>query len=324
MISIIVPVYNTELYLRRCIDSILSQTFTDFELLLIDDGSSDSSGAICDEYATKDIRIKVFHKKNGGVSSARNVGLANAKGEWITFCDSDDRVYPSWLNNFELEQNSDYDFISQGFEADKSVFGEEKYKQRYIYNSEYEGYIADIMDLLVKSQRGGFLFISIFRQSIIQGNRLEFDERLKYAEDGVFIFKYLSYCNKAKGVNAIGYYYYVPNWSAKYIKNSISDIIAAKSLYESISNIMKDRPNDELLRFYREDLTSQYIKEFNKENSNKSLCLKELRAILKKYFRQSQLFYITKLVILIDGSYLLANLILRLHLKLKSSGISSN
>lgn len=91
-ISVIVPVYNTEKYLHRCIDSILAQTFTDFELLLIDDGSKDNSGTICDEYAAKDSRVRVFHKKNGGVSSARNLGLDNASGEWVTFVDSDDWI----------------------------------------------------------------------------------------------------------------------------------------------------------------------------------------------------------------------------------------
>ena len=92
MISIIVPVYNTEKYLHRCIDSVLAQTYQDFELLLIDDGSKDSSGAICDEYAAQDTRVRVFHKENGGVSSARNVGLDLAQGEWVTFVDSDDYI----------------------------------------------------------------------------------------------------------------------------------------------------------------------------------------------------------------------------------------
>ena len=91
-ISVIVPVYNTEKYLHHCIDSILSQTFIDFELLLIDDGSKDSSGTICDEYAAKDNRVRVFHKENGGTSSARNMGLDNARGEYITFVDSDDWI----------------------------------------------------------------------------------------------------------------------------------------------------------------------------------------------------------------------------------------
>lgn len=96
-VSVIVPVYNTEKYLAQCVDSILSQSFTDFELLLINDGSKDYSGAICDQYAANDSRVTVFHKENGGVSSARNLGLDNARGEWITFIDADDWIESSFL-----------------------------------------------------------------------------------------------------------------------------------------------------------------------------------------------------------------------------------
>ncbi len=96
-ISIIVPVYNVERYLNRCIDSILNQTFSDFELILVDDGSPDSCPCICDEYAKKDSRIKVIHKENGGLSSARNAGLDIAKGEWVTFIDSDDWIHKDCL-----------------------------------------------------------------------------------------------------------------------------------------------------------------------------------------------------------------------------------
>ena len=95
IISVIVPVYKAEKYLHRCVDSILAQTYTDFELLLINDGSPDNCGAICDEYAIKDSRVRVFHKENGGASTARNLGLDEAKGEWITFVDSDDWIEPN-------------------------------------------------------------------------------------------------------------------------------------------------------------------------------------------------------------------------------------
>lgn len=97
MVSIIVPVYNVEKYLKRCIDSIIEQTYTDWELLLIDDGSYDNSGKICDEYAENDRRIKCFHKENGGQSSARNLGLEYAKGTEIVFCDSDDWLVYNFL-----------------------------------------------------------------------------------------------------------------------------------------------------------------------------------------------------------------------------------
>lgn len=100
-LSIIVPVYKVEPYLHRCVDSILAQTFTDFELILVDDGSPDNCGAICDEYAAKDSRILVIHKENGGLSDARNAGLDIAKGEYIGFVDSDDYISPQ-MYHFQL------------------------------------------------------------------------------------------------------------------------------------------------------------------------------------------------------------------------------
>ena len=101
MISVIVPVYKVEKYIHRCIDSILAQTFTDFELILVDDGSPDNCGAICDEYAAKDARIHVIHQENGGLSAARNAGIdwafANSDSQWLTFIDSDDWVHLQYL-----------------------------------------------------------------------------------------------------------------------------------------------------------------------------------------------------------------------------------
>ena len=92
MISVIIPVYNVEKYLARCIDSVLRQTYHNFEIILVDDGTPDRSGEICDEYAAKDARISVIHKENGGLSSARNAGIEAAKGQWLQFVDSDDYI----------------------------------------------------------------------------------------------------------------------------------------------------------------------------------------------------------------------------------------
>src|SRR5574344_1250172 len=116
MISIIVPVYCTEKHIRKCIDSILAHTITDWELLLVDDGSIDNSGLICDEYASVDDRIRVFHQVNGGVSKARNKGIDASKGEYVTFADSDDYLEPyafmSYINAFE---HYDADIVRTGF-----------------------------------------------------------------------------------------------------------------------------------------------------------------------------------------------------------------
>lgn len=114
LISVIVPVYKVEAYLSRCIDSILAQTFTDFEIILIDDGSPDNCGKICDEYAEKNPRVHVIHQKNGGLSSARNAGInwvfANSDSQWLTFIDSDDWIHPKYLElllNGAISTNTD-------------------------------------------------------------------------------------------------------------------------------------------------------------------------------------------------------------------------
>ena len=144
LISIIIPIYNAEDTLNRCICSILNQTFYDWELLLIDDGSTDLSGELCDEYASKDQRIKVFHKKNGGVSSARNVGLDYAKGEWITFCDSDDFVCPNWLKNYTDNISDGIDLICQAFEDDKTF----ELNNKKVFGINYKGCVQDAASLL--------------------------------------------------------------------------------------------------------------------------------------------------------------------------------
>ena len=111
-ISVIVPVYKVEPYLHECVDSILAQTFTDFELILVDDGSSDNCGKICDEYAAKDSRIRVIHQENRGVSAARNAALDAAKGEFIAFIDSDDVVNVYYLEVLLSGMDEDTDIVA--------------------------------------------------------------------------------------------------------------------------------------------------------------------------------------------------------------------
>src|SRR5690606_28111374 len=106
-ISINIPIYNAELFLKKCINSVLNQTFENFELLLINDGSTDKSGQICDDYSQKDERIKVFHKKNGGVSSARNFGIRNSSGKLLCFIDADDWIESDYLKNIISKNNAD-------------------------------------------------------------------------------------------------------------------------------------------------------------------------------------------------------------------------
>ena len=185
-VTVVIPVYNVESYLHDCINSILRQTFKNFEVLLIDDGSTDQSGNICDELAFNDNRIRVFHKKNGGVSSARNLGLKEANGEWICFVDSDD-----WIEDYTLEyiirgDHNNVDFVQFGFKLVN-----ENHEIMMKSNLPLESLTIDrttyFSNTLYHSAICGYLI----KRTIIRENHLIFPENIKYGEDQAFIFKAL-------------------------------------------------------------------------------------------------------------------------------------
>lgn len=162
-ISVIVPVYNAEKWLRRCVDSILAQTFTDFELLLIDDGSTDGSPSICDEYAGKDSRVRVFHKSNGGVSPTRNLGIVNPVVAFLTFINADDCVEPDYLEN-----------LLAGKGCDLSVCNYKIDGSDIVWNSNINNGIQNkdgIRYLFISGQYSGYSFIGtnckLFKSAII-------------------------------------------------------------------------------------------------------------------------------------------------------------
>lgn len=186
-ISVIVPVYNVEKYLSRCIDSILAQTFTDFELLLIDDGSNDNSGNICDDYVKKDNRIRVFHKENGGVSSARNLGLNKAKGEWICFVDSDDTVSVKYLYNMSnFIRYEDMLILSNYRDKDKSdcII---KLDNVTLYKDEIVRYFIANKVLTLSGPCS-----KLFNNGIIRKYSLRFPDSIQMGEDTIFLIRYLN------------------------------------------------------------------------------------------------------------------------------------
>lgn len=212
IISIIVPVYNVEQYLHSCIDSILAQTFTNCELLLIDDGSPDRSGEICDEYAQKDTRIRVFHKENGGVSSARNLGLDNAQGEWVTFIDADDYILPDFIKGLykPIEEGECVDFVHGGC---CNVNNGEIVS----VNQSYDNYIGDNPGYVFRMFRGltvSKLFSLENVNHSVDGRPLRFDEKMKIAEDMAFTMDYLLSVKRYAFVEEKGYCYRVDNMSS--------------------------------------------------------------------------------------------------------------
>lgn len=209
MVTVIVPVYKVEKYLSRCVDSILAQTFTDFELILVDDGSPDDCPAICDAYAQRDPRVSVIHRENGGLSAARNSGLEIARGEYIAFCDSDDYWAADFLEVLlhQIEETQ-ADVVSCGYTAVTET-GEPLYRTDYPrMEKELDSQqalaklmVCDILGMKISWA----VWTRIFRGDIIRRYHLQFFSC--FAEDIPFTLEYSLYCKRVATVDYVGYYY---------------------------------------------------------------------------------------------------------------------
>ena len=207
IVSIIVPIYNAEKYLYRCIDAILAQKFIDFELLLVNDGSRDSSKSICDAYSQKDNRIKVIHKQNGGASSARNIGLEAAKGEYIAFADADDWMDSDWLS-YMVENIYDTDLVVTGHIMHD---GEKEIAIDLTDTCYSKNEMSDGCYKLLNSNQMGYLWSMLFRATIIKTNHILMDEKMALQEDLDFILRFLHHTTSFKTVNSCHYHYYFVN-----------------------------------------------------------------------------------------------------------------
>ena len=211
LISIIVPVYKAEKYLRRCVNSILAQTYQNIEVLLIDDGSPDNSGSICDEYAEKDSRVRVFHKSNSGVSSARNLGLKEAKGQYIGFVDSDDYVLPKMYETLtDLIQSQGADIAICGYQKELENGTFEPYWKEKIscaFNKEQM-----IPNLLTNKYYTCSVWSMLFSKSVIRS--VSFDESRKHNEDLLFIYEAMKRADKSGFTSEVCYCYCTNEGSA--------------------------------------------------------------------------------------------------------------
>ena len=178
LISIIIPIYNAEQYLRSCLDSVLTQQMGDFEVLLINDGSRDNSLNICNEYAMRDCRVRVFDKPNGGVSSARNLGLDNAIGEYIMFIDADDRLVPNALEMF-LPYTPDYDFVRMNVMVLNADGSTQKLHLVATQNKK------EAMDLSISNSIIVGPISALFRRSLFEDHNIRFDTKLQIGEDWI-------------------------------------------------------------------------------------------------------------------------------------------
>lgn len=230
MISIIVPVYNSEETLARCLDSILCQTYSNYELILIDDGSTDSSFRIIEKYAISNPNIVAIRKENGGVSSARNKGLDIAKGDFVCFVDSDDYIEPNYLEELHnCISNNDTDIalclISRSREKVSST------------NTSYNSKDDIIISILNNEEQNAGPYNKLFRKDII-GN-LRFAEDIFLGEDTLFCVEYAKQCRTAIRINKVLYHYEMPTCSIQY-RTDNNKILKNLTVLESRKRMLDD------------------------------------------------------------------------------------
>lgn len=284
-ISIIVPVYNVENYLNECLDSIIDQTYKNIEIILIDDGSKDSSGKICDEYIKKDKRIKVVHKENGGLSSARNAGLDIASGEYITFIDSDDCVSPYFI---EKLYNSCIENKCDIAECDYLNFDKEPLVEHHPIEIE----VISKKEKLLRGYKKDFgrtvvVWNKIYKKYLFNSLRFPIG---KTNEDAYLTYKVLYYCKTNIAITNEALYYYRRNNNSimrrKFNVKRLDELEAwkehklfyyknnEKDLYKSVTQLYQER----LFLYY-------FYTEENVEDSNIYLnnIIKDFRTNLKDY-----------------------------------------
>lgn len=312
-ISVIVPVYNAEKYLQRCVDSILSQTFTDFELLLIDDGSKDKSGAICDEYAAKDSRVRVFHKENGGVSSARNLGLDNVKGEWISFIDADDKVKETLcevLHTYFLRY-CQCDILRYGYEHRMpSGCTVTNLSKEYRLTDKEE--IIKICDSVCYFE---MIWNAAFRAELVRDIR--FDTSIDWSEDYLFMYKCISKSREVYIINKVLYHYYdTPNSLRTRVESlrrridiiglNIREKCNLMSTPEIIEENLSNFSNmlSSLVSWFYKDSQYSYVERKDARNALGNICSGAKKGLILKLFEKFYPFFLVDFLFLCYFRYI--------------------
>ena len=263
MVSIIIPVYNAEQYIAECLKSLSDQTFCDFEVLIVDDGSNDLTPTICQSYAVKDPRFKYFSKKNGGVSSARNFGLKRASGEWIAFVDADDNVSPSFLSAMYAAVRDGVDLVVDSFSIirnDSAVEACEGEVMTLAHSEMLEAFTKGRLDK--RTSPWG----KLYKSDIIRSMYLSFNEKVHLGEDAIFLFEYLLCCSKVSFIDNRGYFYRLETSGS--LTKTINTLESELEAFSKISS-----------------LTSRLIAEY--DNNDK---------IVSRLFKELQGFYVRRVL----------------------------
>ena len=307
VVSIVAPVYNVEPYLPNFIDSVIGQTFTDWELLLVDDGSTDKSGKICDDYALQDERIKVIHKSNGGVSSARNAGLKEMKGEWVLMPDPDDELPPDSLETLYKNTSDEIDLVSASYLWYKE--GRYRIPVNQSFDKDYSrDEYASVMGVIPQPRNHDRRCCNkLFRASVITENHIYFPEDIHYREDVLYNYLYIEHVvRRVRCLSYNMYIYYMRDTGAalslqeSYTHKSGGKFISMTRCYDILDKIgaseeTKLRMKSEVLDAYkaisklidrtgtRKDDRIVYFKKLRQYFSYWDLCIIGLRRLYNHY-----------------------------------------
>ena len=245
MVSIIMPAYNAEKYIEEAIESILTQSYTDWELIIVDDGSADGTSDICDHFAQKDPRIRVIHQDNKGVSAARNAGLMRAKGEYIAFADADDILPPNSLK-VRVDLIGGADLVIAGYELfdENGIIERMPARRRKCWDTH-----DAVRNIIAAGEIGyqGFLWNKLFKKKIILGSHIEFDKNITVNEDRLFCVEYALFSKNSRISDDLVYRYRVTQTGTmssidrlKDKKIYMSEFVAA----DKAMNMVKKRYSD--------------------------------------------------------------------------------
>ena len=328
LITVIVPIYNLEGYLERCIESIINQTYKNIEIILVDDGSKDNSAKLCDEYAKKDKRIKVIHKENGGVSSARNLALDLAKGDFITFADSDDyldlSLYQKMMQK-QLETNADLVFSRFKKVIDNKVFNEKEIALEEFCKTSNLSYLLKTPPIKKQQKENSievynYVMCSIwrilFKKSAI--NHIRFNSKISFMEDAIFLMQVI--INSKPIISFVDeylYYYLIrQNSSVRTQSNLINN---SKEFVLELENLLKDTGYEEYIKvhkfyFYLNCISHNYthnlsltlkeIQTWNNKENYKAYCKvnANFKTKLKSYLAYHKMFVILKMLLKLNKS----------------------
>lgn len=290
-ISIVVPVYNAEQRLECCVDSILQQTYDNYELILVDDGSTDSSVKICDAYASSYSFVHVYHIQNQGVSHARNYGIEKSTGRYITFVDADDFLTKNALEillrgNGKLTYFSIGQYCLDSSKIEKTIT--KLYTKDIVLSKEKSSSDIENMDLLAV----GYPYGKLFDLNIIRQYHLHFDERIKNHEDHIFCFDYLLCIDEVHVEKDVGYY-----WTYKYSSNSLSHItppylnmlIASDAFVDRYKKLWKKLPY--LSQGYKNRMTAEYGIGTRRAAVYSLYHNKESKGVRRQFFKEQTKIY---------------------------------